>query len=393
MPTRGFLRFVTNVAIGGVAVGVAALLIALSVVRGFSREIERKLVGFGSHIQVESMRDAPLDDSANLVSTVAAISNVEVVHPVVQEFSLLRRGRGHIDGVLLTGVEELPGFLQERLVAGSDALSGGESRSVVVGATLARVLGLGLGDNVTAVSLRGGGSSGSLVGSRPRVRQFIVSGIYETSLADFDELNVYTDIDQARDLLGYDRQQVSRLDVSVDSLDLVATTARTIEERLGFPVQARSIYEVFRSLFAWVRLQQTIIPVPIGIIVVVASFNILGALLMLILEKSRQIGIFVAMGASKRQVRDLFVRLGLIIGGVGSGIGVTLALTFGLLQQRYGIIRLPAEAYYMDRAPIDLNLFDFLIVVAVAIILSGLAAYLPARQASNVQPVQVIRFR
>ena len=396
---RRFLRFITYVAVGGVAVGVAALLLSLSIVRGFSREIQEKVVGFGAHVQVENYDDAPLDDADALEAALEAMPHVTAVMPLLQEFILLRRSSEVIDGVLLTGVPALPAFLEGNLVGGTgDLAADAEGRAgVVLGADLARTLGLSVGEVVTAFSLpRGQGMEavqGVFSGLRPRVAQFRVSGIYETSLQDFDALNVYTALGPAQRLLGYDGDTVSRFDLTVDEMPNAAAVAEAVEEKFGFPVIARTIYEVWPGIFAWVNLQETIIPLVIGVIIIVAAFNIIGTLLMIILEKSREIGVLASMGASPRTLRRLFLWLGLFIGVVGTGTGQVLALVIALLQKRYEIIDLPAEQYYMSTAPVELNALDFVLVGAVALALCTLAAYVPARVAARLDPIRVIRFR
>jgi lipoprotein-releasing system permease protein len=165
-----------------------------------------------------------------------------------------------------------------------------------------------------------------------------------------------------------------------------------MEQDVGFPISARTIYQQYQGLFAWVNLQQSIIPLVIGVIVLVASFNIIGILLMMILEKTREIGVLGSLGASGRQLRRLFLTLGAQIGVIGIGIGELLALVLGYVQMRFEIIPLPAEAYYMSTAPVSLNPLDFLLVAAVAFILCLAAAYIPARVASRIEPVKAIRF-
>ncbi|MEX1055208.1 MAG: ABC transporter permease [Rhodothermales bacterium] len=395
---RRFIRFITYVAVGGVAIGVAALLLALSIVRGFSEEIEAKIVGFGAHVQVESYQDAPLGDSERLQSAVATFDGVRGVTPVVQEFALLRRSSQDIDGVAIWGSPAPPPYLREHLVSGEfDVAPDRAGRpGVVIGARLAGTLGLAVGDKVTSFSMRKGDngprpSVGSV--SAPRVKQFHVAGIYETSLANFDELYAFTSIDAARDLLGYAPDEVTRLDVTLSDVSVARETAVAIEDSLGFPVMARSIYEVYSGLFAWVNLQEGIIPIVISVIVIVAAFNIIGTLLMMILEKTREIGILESMGASRRSLRRLFLWMGVLIGGVGTVIGEALALALALIQQRYELIPLPEEAYYMKTAPIDLNGLDFVVVAVIALLLCTLAAYLPARVAARVEPIRAIHFR
>lgn len=388
---RRFLRFVTYVAVGGVTVGVAALLLAFSIVRGFSREIERKIVGYGAHVQVESIRDAPLEDTSALMTRLAARDGVLAVAPVVQEFVLLRRSSSEIEGVSIWGTDALPTFVASSVTAG-DALLGTDDeghRRMVVGARLAQRLGVVPGDALTAFSVRGEGSSPGRVRAKP----FVVSGVVETDLADFDEIFAFTGLDEARDLLSYAPEEVTRFDLTLADPSRSVEVAAAVEAEEGFPVMARSIYEVYSSLFAWVRLQQQIIPLVIAVIILVAAFNIIGTLLMLMLEKTREIGVLMAMGATPSMLRRTFLLLGALIGVAGIVLGEGLALALALIQQRYEVIPLPAEAYFMTAAPIELAVSDFVLVAVVTVILCALSAYLPARFAGRIQPIRAIHFR
>jgi len=220
-----------------------------------------------------------------------------------------------------------------------------------------------------------------------------VRGIYETSLTNIDDLYVFGDIGRVRSLVGVGPNAVSRFDLTLQDVAAADSVASRVEEVFGFPVAARTIYEQFSGLFAWVNLQESIIPLVIGVIIVVAAFNIIGILLMLILEKTSEIGVLQSLGASARTVKRLFLMLGVFIGAVGTAIGMALALTLALVQQYFEVIPLPAEAYYMDHAPIQVNPLDFLLVGSVAVLLCALAAYIPARVAARIQPVRAVRFR
>ena len=395
---RRFVRFITYVAVGGVAVGVAALLLALSIVRGFSNEIEAKIVGFGAHVQVESFQDEPIGGADTVKARLASYPSVRSVSSIIQEFALLRRSQTEIEGVAIWGTDEPPEYIADNLIAGTfDLTTDSVGRpGVVVGRRLATSLGAQVGDLVTSFSMREGrdGDPASTGGmAPPRVKQFHVAGIYETSLSNFDELYAFTSIEAARDLMLYGPNEVTRFDLTVEDVQGVQDLARGIEADLGFPIMARSIYEVYSGLFAWVNLQEGIIPIVISVIVLVAAFNIVGTLLMLILEKTREIGILESMGASRRALRTLFLWLGMLVGGAGTILGQMIALVFAVLQKRYEIIPLPEEAYYMTTAPIELNPLDFVIVGAVAMLLCTLAAYLPARVAARVEPIRAIHFR
>ena len=394
---RSFLRFITYVAIGGVALGVAALLLALAIVRGFSREIENKIVGFGAHIQVTSyVQDQPLDQGSDLRSELAQMDGISGVASVVEQPVLLRRTDDAIDGVVLLGVERLPSYLRQRIQKGAFEVHprDGGHPGLVVGQELASRLGLEVGQLVTTFALREETSGESSFGVRtPRVKQFRVRGIYDTSLKNIDDVYVFSRVSTARWLGDVPSSSVSRFNVTVKDVSRIDSLAAQIENRFGFPVSARTIYQQYAGLFAWVDLQQSIIPLVIGVIVIVAAFNIIGTLLMLILEKTREIGILKSLGTSGEALKRLFLVLGLLIGTVGTGVGSIVALSLALVQQQFGIISLPAEAYYMSTAPIGLNPLDFVLVGAITVLLCGAAAYVPARVAARVEPVRAIRFQ
>lgn len=395
---RSFLRFITYVAIGGVAIGVAALLLSLAIVRGFRQEITNKIIGFGAHVQVQSyLRDQPLDDAASRRETIAATEGVAKASPIIEDVVLLRQSDRSIDGVRMLGAEALPDYLAQHVQQGTVDLKTkqGKHSPLVVGAGLADRLGLEVGEVVTGFSLRNASGNQGLQMQRPRVKQFEVTGIYSTSLATIDDNFVITELGTARTLTGMPGDAVSRFDVSVQDVSKLRAVAGRIENRMGYGAAARTIYQIqpYSSLFAWVDLQQGIVPLVIGVIVIVAAFNIIGTLLMMILEKTREIGVLQSIGASQKMLKRIFLAIGVLIGAVGTGIGATLALTFGVLQQQFGIIPLPEEAYYMTTAPIALNPLDYLMVGGVTLLLCGLAAYIPARVAARIEPVEAIRFQ
>ena len=390
---RRFVRFITYMAIGGVAIGVTALLLALAIVRGFSQEIRGKIISFGAHVQVESFDADPLGDATYYAGELHTFDNVVEVLPVIQEFALLRRSAREIDGVSFRGIEKPSPVLEERLIEGTFNFDRNEKgiAGLVIGAQLARVLELNVGDNVVAFSMRRNEGRGLL--GRPLSKQFYIAGIYETSFANFDELFVFTDIQVARDLFEYGDDEVSRFELLLDDTDRVDIVAAEIEDRIGFPLYTRTVFQTFRQYFAWVNLQESIIPLVIGVIILVGAFNIIGTLLMILLEKTPEIGVLSSMGASPKAIRRLFLYLGLFIGGVGMVTGQLLALGLAFLQKKYQIIPLPEEAYYMKVAPISLSMMDFVIVGLIALALCALAAYFPARVASRIEPIRAIRFR
>jgi len=381
---RRFLRLVTRIAIGGVAVGVTTLILALAVVRGFSEEITRKIVGFGAHVQVESLRDAPLNDAPVLLAEILAEPGVVSATEVVQEFVLLRSSRSRIDGVSLWGTAEVPPYIATAMTDGEASVENG----VVIGAALARTLDVETGGTVTAFSVPASGTT-----RPPRVAQFTVAGIYETSLADFDAVYVFGDMDAVRHLVQYAPDQVTRIDIRMDERGDFDEMANRLDAKLAFPAMARPISEIYRSLFAWVGLQESIIPLILSIIVFVAAVNVIGTLLMVILEKTPDIGVLASMGAKGSALTGIFMRVGFGIGLSGALIGCGLALILAWLQTTFGIIPLPADAYYMKEAPIDLQFVDFVLVFLTTLALCTAAAFIPARYASRIGPLRAVRTR
>ena len=337
-----FLRFVVYIAIGGVAVGATALLLALAITRGFKTQIESKIVEFAGHVQVENIDDAPISDSS-VHAALLEMDGVESVLPVVQELVLLR-SRHEIDGVGIWGTTADNMVLARSLTQGvGDLSTDNEGRpAMILSERLASTLGVQLGSVTTAFSTRGNGGAGlGSLAARPKIKQFHVAGIYDTGLVEFDDLHAFVDLQTARALLDYDESDVTRYDVLLSDIANADQTAYDIEKVLGFPYMARSIFQVHRNLFDWVKLQQSIIPLVVGAIILVAALNIVGILLMMILEKNREIGIMRSMGASAEQVRRLFLYLGLMIGVVGVAIGSILAGAASIIQNRFGLIPVP----------------------------------------------------
>lgn len=389
---RSFLRFVIVAAVGGVAVGTGALLVATMIVRGFAREIEAKIVGFGQHIEAESMDGLPILAADSLAGAVAALPGVVAVRPAVLDFALLRAsGRASaVDGAVLWGMEasDQP-FVSERTRGRFDFAEDASGRpGLVVGARLAERLGLDIGDRVTAFSTRGVGTDARM---RPRVATFHVAGVFETGMGDFDDQFALTDRARVAALFDYPPGSATRLDVTLGDPDDADALAARINADIGAPLFARTIRDVYRGLFAWVDLQQRIIPLLMSILTIVAAFNIVGVLLMIVLEKAREIGTLLAVGASRRAIRRLFVLLGFLVGVAGSTLGALGALAFGVLQARFRFVPLPADAYFLDAAPVEIRLLDVALVVVASIVLCTLAAYLPARAAARLEPVRTIR--
>ena len=234
-----------------------------------------------------------------------------------------------------------------------------------------------------------GGASVSL--SQTRVMQFEVRGLYETGMAEYDETYVYVNLKNAQRLFAVG-PMVSGFDILLHDLDSVDNVSRRIPEKLGYPYYARTTYQMNRNLFTWIELQKKPIPIIIGLIIIVATVNIIGTLLMMVMEKGKEIGILRALGINRKKLTGIFLAQGMLIGVIGVVLGNLIAFLVCWLELRYRIISLPSGIYFMTHVPIDLNGLNFLFVSILALLMCFLSSLVPSRIAARRDPIQMIKF-
>lgn len=388
---RGFISFITLIAIVGVTLGVAALIITLSVLNGFERTIKENIVSFTAHMQLFAFQNQLLPNSDQ------SIQKVKGKYPEIVEMApyLSREGmirsEASTDGVLIKGVDPKNDIsaAKERLVEGRYDLEEHDRgvQGIVIGRRLAQKLEVSIGDRVLLLSL--GGSELSL--SQTRVIQFEVRGFYETGMADYDEIYVYLNIKNAQRLFGVG-PLVSGYDIMVSDMGKLPSLAGEVPEYLGYPYYARTTEQMNRNLLTWVELQKKPIPIIIGLIIIVATVNIIGTLLMMVMEKAKEIGILRTLGADIRKLKNIFLIQGMFIGVIGTILGNITAFILCWVELRYKFFSLPSGIYYMTHVPIELNVSVFLIVSAVALLMCFLSSYLPSRFAGKLDPIALIRF-
>ncbi len=388
----GFLTFAKALAIGGVAVGTAGLLIALAVSHGFKDSIRGKVLSYGPHLSVTGMLETPIYRADTLVTWLKALPEVDEAQAVLYGQVMLQHG-DRVEGTFLKGVPAETGDLtgiRSYVSAGRySVLPDSLGRpTVVLGAALARKLGVEPGDLVTAFAITGLPSADNL----PQVRRFVVAGLYRTGVDPLDDVFVLMADTEAGGLLNLDAPASHQVDVRLRDLALLPEFEPRLEAALSFPYITESVYLRYSNLLAWVDLQEQIIPMIIGVMVVVAAFNLIGTILMMVLERVRDIGILKTMGATNRQIRGIFLLDGLLVGTLGIGIGVGTALVFSWAQATFGLIPLDPASYYMETAPVAPQTADYIWVSGLALGLSVLAAWLPARAAARIRPLETIQF-
>jgi lipoprotein-releasing system permease protein len=386
----GFFSFIAAIAILGVALGSAALIIALTVLGGFEREITEKVVGFTSHVQVLAFQNQPLHHSDRSMAMMTdSLPVIRSVSPFVFREALIRSREG-VDGVLLKGIDpaEDNSTTRRYIVAGLYDLERerGGTPKLVVGRKLAVKLGLGVGDRATIFGIAGFPDDG-----RARVMQFIVSGIYESGMSEYDDVYAFTDLPDAQALFQMG-DAVSGYDLLLSSVDSAASVADRVQDLLGYPHYGRTVFQTYRNLFSWIELQKKPIPIILGLIIIVATVNIIGTLLMMVLDKTREIGVLRSLGATKWGIMRIFLRQGLTIALVGTFLGNALAFALCYAQMQFRFFALPSDIYFMTSVPILLRPGQFLLVSAVTIALCLLSSLVPARLAARLTPVTAIRF-
>jgi len=386
-----FLSFIKVMAITGVAVGSAGLLIALSVVHGFKSVIDHKVLGFAPHIAITTFSDEPIYRADTLLPEIKKYPEVAQAQAVVDGQAMLQ-SPDEVTGTQFKGVDESGDVTDIRnyikkgkydLSTDSTGLPG-----IVIGADLAKTLGANINSVLTAYTIEGIPSPLS----SPEIKQFRLTGIYQTGIGQFDDIFAMVARPYAQQLFEMPTTSASSIEIRLRDQSQISSFGQKLADDLEFPYFTETIYDRYSSIFAWVNLQEQTIPFVISVMIIVAAFNLIGTILMMVLERTRDIGILKTMGAGDKSIRWIFLLEGFFVAVVGLLIGISLSLLFAWLQSTYHIIPLSEQNYYMAYAPVEPHLVDFGIVAIVTLVLCALASWLPARIAAKTDPLKVIAY-
>ena len=399
--SEAFVSLLTVFSAVGVALGVMTLNIVLAVMTGFEEDLRNRIVGFNPHVLVMH-QFGTIDGHQELLESVRAVDGVRSASPFVYG-QLMVAHQDRVAGVFVRGIDTATATadLRNSVVDGAlDDLRGihavplGEGRGVtarlpgiVLGARLAGDFGLGVGDAVQA-ALAGGPD---VLSSVPRLRRLAIVGLFDSGMPEYDKAVAYLDIEAAQALFGLD-DRISSVEVQVADLDDTAAVADAIDASLGFPYRVRDWLQTNQNLFAALRLQKTVYFIVLLLIVLVAAFTILATLVMVVTEKRKDVAILRSMGATAASIRRIFVAKGLAIGLAGTAIGTVLGYLGCVLLSRYQFIDLPVDVFYVSSVPVRIYASHFLLVGVCAFLICLLATLYPARQASLLSPVEVLRY-
>ncbi|TVM30696.1 ABC transporter permease [Oceanidesulfovibrio marinus] len=392
---RSFLSIISFVSVAGVALGVAALIVVTGVMNGFSSELRDKMLGITAHIIV-THKNGGFDDYAPALDTIRQTPGVEAATPFIKAEVMLSSGRG-VKGVGLRGVApaSAAGVLSvdNNIVAGRglSSLSHDEfgEPPLIMGRELAQRLRIGLGSTLTLLSPSGRLSS---AGFAPKEEQFALAGAFKTGMYEYDSALVYVSLDAARQLLGFQKFAATGIEARCTDVFAADAVAANIASKLGPDFEVRNWKEMNANLFAALELEKTGLSIILAMIVIVGSFSIVATLVMLVMEKTRDIAILVAMGARRSQIKQIFMLLGMLVGGAGASVGLGLGLAASWVVKRYKIIKLPEDVYPLSHLPIRIEGWDLVVIMAAAFALCYLATVYPSRHAARLDPAEALRF-
>ncbi len=391
-----FISLISLISLAGVALGVTALIVVLAVMNGFEEDLKGKILGVNSHIVILRYGE-PMDAHLELMREVGQVEGVSSVEPFIYS-QVMISAMGGLSGAILRGFDPDVPVSRERLGAmvksgGIDGLAddaeGKPVRGIMLGGELARQLGVLTGDTVRVVSPMG--EVTPLGGRAPRTRNFEVAGIFESGMYEYDSTLAYLSLHEAQDFLNLG-QTVTGLEVKVKDIYQADQIRERIMARLGTSYWAKDWMQMNRNLFSALKLEKVAMFIILTLTVLVAAFNIISTLIMVVMEKTRDIAILKSMGANNRSVMRIFVFQGLLVGLAGTLIGLGSGLFLCELLARYKFIKLPSDVYYMNTLPVLVDFRDVAVITFSAVIISFLATLYPAWQASRLNPVEALRY-
>ncbi len=391
---QAFISLTTIISIIGVSLGVMALIVVLSVMSGFEQEIRNRILGVNAHVFVLNFKGS-ISNYHKIVEELKKVEGVTGVSPVIYTQVILNTGE-RVSGAVLRGIDvntstNLAGILRygklEELESVKE-INGNYFPSIIIGKELAKNLGIWLGDTVSVISPFGRITP---QGPAPKIKQFLVKGIFESGMYEYDTSLIYISLKEAQTLLNLGRA-VTGLEVMVNQIFKAKETAKKIQQDLGYPFWTRNWMEMNKSLFSALKLEKLAMFIMLSLIVLVAAAGIAGTLIMIVMEKNKDIAILKSMGATSANIMKIFVYEGLIIGGTGAILGLIGGTTICLLLSHYQFIHLPKDIYYISTLPVEIRGWDIFFIVIAALTICFLATLYPSWKASRLDPVEAIRY-
>jgi lipoprotein-releasing system permease protein len=407
-----FVSIITFISIFGIFLGVAALIIVLAVMNGFEEDLRTKILGIKSHIELTTDVNGPMKDYQKVRERIADIEGVVASTPFIYSQAMVRNGNG-INGLIIRALDTKSAFKVINLgkikegnieylnkipqeISRNYKGEGVSPEGIVIGKEMARNMGIFLYDAITIISPAG---ISTPMGTVPRMRKFIVVGIFESGFYEYDSTLAYLSLQSCQDFLQMG-DTVTGIDIKVNDIYKADVISRKIQNRLGFPFWAQNWMQMNKNLFSALNLEKRVMFIILSLIVLVAAFNIISALIMIVMEKNKDIAIMKSMGATSQSIMKIFIYQGLIIGVIGTALGCVTGLAVALNLQKISLFVekifnfkiLPGDVYYLSELPSKVNYGDVVIIVIGTLLICFLSTIYPSLRASRTDPAEALRY-
>jgi lipoprotein-releasing system permease protein len=396
-----FISIITLISIIGFALGVWALIVVLAVMSGFEKTLKEKILGTQAHLVVLKANQEGMDQYEEVVKEVEQVKGIASATPFILSQVMLS-SESNVFGVVLNGIDpDRVGKVIElarNMKAGrlQDLKAEGESPGIILGVELAKRLGVSINDPIQVISPLG---TMTPMGMMPKMKRFRVVGIFYSGMYEFDNTLAYISISSAQKFLNMD-SRVTGIEIKTDDIYKVKKIGKEIRQKLGLPFWTRDWMEMNRNLFSALKLEKVAMFIILVLIVLVAAFNIISTLIMVVMEKNKDIAILKSMGAPSKGILRIFIIEGGVIGVVGTFFGTVIGLmtalnlekVSGFVENLFGFKILPSDVYYIDKLPSQVNPMDVVMIVITAILISLLATLYPSWRASRLDPAEGLRY-
>jgi len=394
---QAFITLITFLSMAGITVGVMALIVVIGVMKGFEVDLRSRILGGQSHVVIKS-GDGSVADYHQIVKTIEKIDGVEAATPFSDVQGVLR-SRYSISPAKIKGIDPATAgrvikTLKDVTLPDAASLTGQDEEqttlpAIVLAQELAKNLGVKKNDIISLISP---GKSRSAVFQAPVMRQFTVSGFFKSGLYEYDNSFAYIHIKDAQKVLRIG-DAVTGIEVRIEDIYKAGKIAQRIDAALGLPYRAQDWMQLNQTLFQAMKTERRVMFIILTLTILVATFSIASSLIMLVIGKTRDIAILKAMGATNQSIRKIFVFNGMVLGVVGTFLGLSLGLLLSNILKHYDISRFTGGIYYLiDRVPVKTDVLDIIAIIAATLVICFLATLYPAHQAAKVNPVDSIRF-